>query len=89
MDTGLIPLEGYALVEVTGGQYKNIVATTKAYEGKSTGICIRVSDNPGVGGDLVGKRVFWEAMREGAPIKRNDGEYVFIKLEDIQGYELS
>lgn len=89
MGTRLFPLEGYALVKL-GSKYKNIVASSKSYEGKSSGILVsfkNTGEEPHELDSQIGSRVFWEELQEGAKLATEEGEFAFVALKDIQGYE--
>lgn len=89
----LLPLPGYALVKLGQGKYRNVAAPTKVYESASSGELIGFfpleeeevySDEYK---DAIGCTVYWQELNATAPVTTTDGDYSYVKLTDLQGYE--
>lgn len=89
-DSILQPLPTYALVKL-GDKYENIEAVVKSYESKTSGTLLKFheedKDLADIYKDAFNKTVYWETYKEGAIITEPDGEYVYVKIEDLQGYK--
>ena len=79
----LKPSPGHTLVRL-GGKYKHVSAEVKTYEGATTGKVME-SDSPLY---PVGTMVYWSELMAGNPIPHGGYNYVFIKTERIEGYEV-
>lgn len=83
----LHPLPGFALIELSAGKYQHVAAATKVYESKTSGKVISISSTTTEYAGIVGRPVFWDEFKTMAPITRDDKEFTFVKLEDLQGYD--
>lgn len=74
-----------------------MATTEKKYDTKTSGICLKASFNTtqmhlsqhetAINYPLVKSVVFWEEYKESGIIQRDGKKYVFVNIEDLDGYE--
>lgn len=80
----LVPMVGYVLVRL-GDKYEHLKGvSTRSYEAKNRGVAIMTDEEHEY---LINKTVYWDQQVEGAPITKGGQDYMFIFIDDIQGYE--
>ncbi len=75
------------------GKYQHIAAQAKVYEAASNGKLLdfatleeqeRYYQSYKV---AMGKTVYWQELNAVAPITMDDGDYAYVRLHDLQGYD--
>lgn len=93
----LLPLPGYALIEVRD-KYAHVATVEGKYDTKTSGVLLDYSmfRRPGdppvkdmrvVYEKMVNKLVYWDEYKSSPTIDRDGKKYAFVKIEDLQGYE--
>ena len=75
------------------GKYRNVAAPTKVYEAAASGELIGFFplEDQEVYSDkykeAIGCTVYWNELNATAPIAMADGDYSYVRLLELQGYE--
>ena len=91
INTSLIPLPGYALIEVRN-EYKSGLSVEKEKystntSGRIVAVNFREDDNRSTHqlAKHIGDVVYFDGFQDGESIKDNTGEYVFVPVSEIRG----